>query len=121
MSILLLNLRHVPDDEADDVRGLLDANGIAWYETQPSRWGVSGGAIWLTDGAQAATAAALLDDYQRQRVARVRAEHADAVREGRAPDWIGTLRGNPMTLLAALLATAFVAALLGLPVYLLAR
>ena len=47
MATLLLNLRHVPEDEADDVRALLDANGIAWYETQPSRWGISGGGIWL--------------------------------------------------------------------------
>ncbi|MCX7041690.1 MAG: DUF6164 family protein, partial [Gammaproteobacteria bacterium] len=32
MSKLLLNLRNVPDDEADDVRALLDAHGIAYYE-----------------------------------------------------------------------------------------
>ena len=29
MSKLLLNLRNVPDDEADDVRAMLDENGIA--------------------------------------------------------------------------------------------
>ena len=32
----LLNLRHVPDDEADDVRAMLDDNRIAFYETKPS-------------------------------------------------------------------------------------
>ena len=37
MSKLLLNLRMVLDDEADDVRAMLDANRIEFYETQPSR------------------------------------------------------------------------------------
>jgi hypothetical protein len=121
MSILLLNLRHVPDDEADEVRALLDANGIAWYETQPSRWGISGGAIWLADDTAAAVAARLLHDYQQQRVARARAQHAEALREGRAEGWSSLLRGDPLRLVAALLATAFVAGLLALPVYLLSR
>ena len=30
MAKMLLNLRHVPEDEADDVRAFLDANRIAW-------------------------------------------------------------------------------------------
>ena len=46
MSKLLLNLRGVPDDEADDVRRFLDSGGIGYYETQPTRWGTSGG-IWV--------------------------------------------------------------------------
>ena len=121
MATLLLNLRHVPDDESDEVRTLLDANGIEWYETPPSRWGVSGGAIWLADEACAASARALLDDYQRQRVLRARAELLEARRVGAAAGWIATVREHPGRLVAAVLATAFVAALLVLPVYLLAR
>jgi hypothetical protein len=35
MTKLLLNLRNVPDDEADDVRALLDDHDIAYYETSP--------------------------------------------------------------------------------------
>ncbi|RYD14463.1 MAG: hypothetical protein EOP90_13255 [Lysobacteraceae bacterium] len=121
MATLLLNLRHVPDDESDDVRTLLDANGIEWYETPPSRWGVSGGAIWLADEARAAAALALLDEYQRQRVLRARAARNEARRDGTAPGWIATMREHPLRLVAAVLATAFVAALLALPVYLLAQ
>lgn len=121
MSILLLNLRNVPDDEADEIRALLDANAIAWYETRPSRWGISGGALWLTDEGAAPLAGRLLDDYQRQRVERARAEHADARREGRAATWWSIVRDDPSRLLAALLATAFVVGLLVLPVYLLSR
>ncbi|HEX7768862.1 MAG TPA: DUF6164 family protein [Dokdonella sp.] len=121
MATLLLNLRHVPEDEADDVRALLDANGIAWYETQPSRWGISGGGIWLADEHAASAAFDLLRSYQQQRVLRARAEFADAVREGRAPGWAEVLRGDPLRVVAALLATAFVAGLLALPVWLLSR
>jgi len=40
MSRLLLNLRNVPYDEADDVRAMLDAKRIAFYETTPSPWGI---------------------------------------------------------------------------------
>ena len=47
MSKLLLNLRDVPDDEADDVRRFLDSGGIDYYETRPSLWGISGGGIWI--------------------------------------------------------------------------
>ena len=39
MAKFLMNLRDVPDDEADEVRALLDANGFGWYETKPSFWG----------------------------------------------------------------------------------
>ena len=42
MSKLLLNLRDVPDDEADDVRRFLDSGGIGYYETRPNMWGIAG-------------------------------------------------------------------------------
>ena len=47
MSKLLLNLRMVLEDEADDVRAMLEAHRIEFYETRPSRWGVSHGGIWV--------------------------------------------------------------------------
>jgi len=48
MTTLLLNLRRVPDDEADEVRALLERHDIPFYETTPSLWGVSAGGIWLS-------------------------------------------------------------------------
>ncbi len=36
MAKLLFRLRFVPDDEADDVRQLLDDNDIGWFETSPA-------------------------------------------------------------------------------------
>ena len=72
MSKLLMNLRNVPDDEADDVRAMLDAQRIAFYETRPSIWGISAGGIWVTDDAAFADARRAMDDYQQQRAARNR-------------------------------------------------
>lgn len=121
MSILLLNLRHVPDDESGEVRALLDAHGIAWYETPPNRWGVSAGAIWLADEADAEQAAHLMTEYQAGRQARVRAEHAVALREGRAPTWWSILRDDPLRVVLAVLAAAFMLGLVALPVLLMSR
>jgi len=63
----LMNLRHVPDDEAEEIRALFDAHEVAYYETPPSRWGISMGGFWVHDDDEAARARALLDEYQRQR------------------------------------------------------
>lgn len=75
MAKLLMHLRGVSDEEADEVRALLARHGIDIYETPPNRWGLTMGAIWLRDEGQLDTARALLDRYQVERQARVRAEH----------------------------------------------
>jgi hypothetical protein len=111
MSKLLLNLRMVLPDEADDVRALLDANAIEFYETRPSRWGISHGGIWVSNDADVARAKALMATYQAQRRERVRAEQATAVREGTAETFGTVLRQEPVRVVATLLA---ILALLGL-------
>ena len=58
MAKLLLNLRNVPDDEADEVRGWLKESGIEHYETTPGSWGISSGGIWIREDAQIAAAQA---------------------------------------------------------------
>lgn len=119
MSKLLLNLRHVPDDEADDVRALLDANAIAFYETRPSIWGISAGGIYVTEDAAFPEAKRLMAGYQEQRGMRVRAEHAQAMRDGTAPTFRQMLRDEPLRVLLTVLAIAFLLALVALPGYLL--
>lgn len=98
MARLLLNLRNVPEDEHLEVRELLDEHGIAYYETEPSRWMISFGAIWLQDEDRADEALALLEDYQQQRRAGARARYEA---QGPAPL-------NPMRVLAGLVAIAVV-------------
>lgn len=111
MSKLLLNLRMVLEDEADDVRAMLDAHRIEFYETRPSRWGVSHGGIWITHEQDVAQAKQLMADYQAQRRERVRSERDTAIREGTAETFGSVLRREPLRVLMTLLA---ILALLGL-------
>jgi hypothetical protein len=119
MSKLLLNLRDVPDDEADDVRAMLDAKRIAFYETPPNPWGISAGGIWVTEDADFAEAKRALDDYEQQRSVRVRAEYAAARRAGTAETFIGILRAEPMRVVMTLLGILLALGLVALPVLLL--
>ncbi|WP_454830430.1 DUF6164 family protein [Pseudoxanthomonas wuyuanensis] len=108
MSKLLLNLRNVPDDEAAEVRELLKRHDIAFYETQPSPWGISAGGIWLHEKTDLVRAKPLLDAYQAERATRARAEHAAALREGRAETFIGQLKRKPLHMLGLLAAAVFI-------------
>jgi len=67
MALLLFSLRHVPDDEADDIRDLLTENSIDFYETHAGNWGISMPAIWLADETQHEYARQLINDYEQQR------------------------------------------------------
>lgn len=96
MARQLMNLRHVPDDEADDVRDLLARNGIDFYETPPHRWGLSMGAIWLRDDDQHQEAKDLLEIYQQQRLEKARAEHREQLRDGTADTLLRRFRREPL-------------------------
>ncbi|HET7931758.1 MAG TPA: DUF6164 family protein [Rhodanobacteraceae bacterium] len=119
MSRLLLNLHNVPDDEADDVRALLDAQRIAFYETTPSPWGISFGGIWVKDDADFENAKRALDEYEQQRSARVRAEYEAAKRAGTAETFVGILRSDPLRVVMTLLAILLVLGVVALPAILL--
>lgn len=115
MSKLLLNLRNVPDDEAYEVRALLDAHAIAHYETRPSLFGVSGGGIWIKDDDQAARAHELTAQYQLDRQQRAQAEYAITRKEGTAETLCSTLSSHPLRVLAAFFVLALVLALSAYP------
>lgn len=119
MAKLLLNLRHVSDDEADDVRAFLEAAGIAFYETRPSRWGISHGGIWVEDNAEVAEAKRLMADYQKQRQVRVRAEREQALRDGTAETFADIVRQEPLRVALTLVAIVFLLGLVVLPIWLL--
>lgn len=116
MSKRLFNLRGVPGDEAGEIREMLDREHLAWYETPPSPWGISHGALWLSDANQYPRAKALLDDYQRQRRDRARGEQAEAMQAGTAQTFPRLLRERPVFVLVTLGAILFILALtLALP------
>jgi hypothetical protein len=119
MSKLLLNLRHVPDDEVDDVRRFLDAAAIGYYETPPNLWGISAGGIWIRDDAQVAEAKRLMAEYQRERQTRARAEHAEAKRNGTADTFVDVLRAQPLRVGLTVIAIVMLLGLMALPVLLL--
>lgn len=119
MAKLLLNLRDVPDDEADDVRRFLDTAGIGHYETPPSFWGISAGGIWIRDDADVAEAKRLMLEYQRERRERVRAERDEAERAGTAVTFADVLRTKPLSVALAVLGIALVLLLTALPVLML--
>jgi hypothetical protein len=120
MSKLLLNLRGVPDDEANDVRRFLDSGGISYYETPPSLWGISAGGIWIDDG-NLPEAKRLMAEYQRERQARVRAERAEAKRNGTAERFIDVLRTQPLRVAMSVIGIALLLALMAIPVLMLAN
>lgn len=101
-----MNLRGVPEDEADDVRALLDSHGIDYFETPPNHWGITAGAIWLGDDDRATEVSDLLAAYQEQRRQRALAERERQRREG-AQETIGShLRRRPLASLTYLLLIA---------------
>lgn len=116
MAKLLLNLRDVPDDEADDVRRFLSSNGIDYYETRPSFWGISAGGIWLRADDDIDKAKRLMREYQQERQARVRAEHAAAQRDGTAVRFVDVLRTQPLRVVLAVIGMALVLGLMIVPV-----
>lgn len=100
MAVLLFRLRHVPEDEADEVRELLRLHGIDFYETSAGNWQISMPAIWLTDDGQLPQAQRLLEEYQQQRFQRAREEYESLRREGRQPTATGLFRDNPLRFIA---------------------
>lgn len=121
MAKLLLNLRNVPDDEADEVRDLFTAHAIDYYETKPSMWGVSAGGIWLAEASQQEKATRLLAEYQAQRAANARAQREQAVREGRAPSTWDNMRADPRQAVVAVIGIVLMLAVATLPFLMLAR
>ncbi len=108
MPVKLFALNGVPDDEADDVRALLTASEIDFYETSAGNWGISIAAIWLHDDSQLAKARALLDEYQRQRLARARDDYQQQQQEGRQRTVLDLIRENPLRFFGYLAAIAVI-------------
>ncbi len=108
MSVLLFKLKNVPDDEAEEVRALLREHEIRFYETPPSRWGVSMEAIWLEDDGQLATARQLLDEYQKVRMLRAQAEYQRQRAAGQAPGLLDRIKAHPLQFFAIIAFVLFI-------------
>lgn len=108
MAKLLFRLRFVPDDEAEDVRQLLDDNDIAWFETSPGNWGISMPGIWVQDNQDFARARSLLDDYQQARQMRMRQLYELSRQRGEARTVAQVFLDNPLRFLSYIVLIAVV-------------
>ncbi len=115
MAKLLLNLRGVPDDEADEVRQLLSDYHFDYYETSPNRWGITQGGIWLRDPDQYPDAKRVLDAYQKRRFERVRAEHEAMRRRGELETVTQRILRDPLRFLLYFLLIAVILAFMTIP------
>ena len=97
----------------------MQTHRIEYYETQPSRWGISHGGIWISDDGDVAEAKRLMADYQTQRRIRVRAENEAARRDGTAETFRTVLREQPGRVLLTALAIVVLLGLVALPALLL--
>ncbi len=100
MPKLLLNLRNVPEDEADEILELMGRHAIDCYQTPSGPWGITAGGIWLNERDDYPRARELMDEYQAERAKRARAEYDEAVRDGRAETLRTAIRRHPFKTIA---------------------
>lgn len=111
MAKLLFRLRSVPEDEATEVRELLETHDISFYETSAGNWGISMPGLWLHHDTDYAQARALLDDYQDQRRQRMREQYEADRAAGTADTMFTLLRREPARVIAYLFIVMAVAAI----------
>ena len=115
MSVLLFPLSNVDDDEAEDVRRLLDEHGFETYETRAGFWRMGVAAIWLRYDDDKEAARAVIDRYQEERRQRLQQQQADLIARGeQATLWRHLLR-HPLQMLMVTLAVLAILALTLLP------
>jgi hypothetical protein len=102
MAVILFRLRGVPEDEADEVRGVLADNRIEFYETPPGRWGISMEAIWLKDETQLERARGVVVRYQQERLLRAREAYRRCEAEGDVETLVDRIKNHPILFLLCL-------------------
>ncbi len=108
MSKLLFRLRHVPEDEASEVRDLLESHEIEYFETSAGLFGISFPAIWVRRDRQFENARRLIDAYQAERRDRVRRQYRQAREQGEARTAFDVFRENPARFLGSIVMAALV-------------
>lgn len=121
MARLLFKLSNVPDDEAQDIRDLLNNHDIHFYETNAGFWRVGLDAIWLADGIQEEEARELIRTYQAERHIRQQENYAQLVEAGQVPSVWQRFCAQPIRFMALIVAIIFVAGLTVVPFVMLLR
>jgi len=116
MPTLLFKLRHVPDDEAEEVRTLLQTHNIEFYETSSGTWGISLPALWLHNDTQLEEAKRLIDDYQQARAQHARSHYQQQCQHGEQRTVVTLIQEAPLKFFAYVFAIIFVLYLVTVPV-----
>lgn len=109
MSVKLMSLRDVPNDEAEEIRELLHQHRIDYYETPASHWGISAATIWLQDDEQQDEAKALLEQYQQKHSQRMQNEYQQQRERGEHHRFIDHIRENPLQVSGLLILAGMIA------------
>lgn len=104
MAVLIFKLRHVPEDEAQEIRQLLHDNHIDFYETSAGVFNISMPGLWLKNEDQLEKARQLIDEYQQLRHNRARDEYALHLAQGTARTFWDMFKEAPVRYITILLA-----------------
>ena len=108
MAKLIFKLRDVPEDEAQDIRNLLDDNAITFYETHAGNWGIGMAAVWLKEDDQYQQAMALINDYQQQRQQQMQDQYHTMHLNGTAPTLLSNIRESPLRFIVYIFSIAVI-------------
>ncbi len=107
MSTLVFKLRNVPDDEAAEVRTLLNEHNLDFYETTAGNWGIAMPGIWVEDD-DVGQARQLINQYQQSRSEIQRAQYQEAAARGETPAWYAQFINRPLATLGIVLFCLFI-------------
>lgn len=102
MAVRIFDLRSVPDDEAEDIRQLLNQHAIDFYETPAGRWGISSPGLWIRDDALSKQTSELIAQYQQERALRARALYEEQCALGQQPTLWHVVTQDPLRVIAAI-------------------
>jgi len=107
---MVFALKHVAEEEANTIRGLLADNHIEFYETSVGRWQISLAALWVPNNDDYARARELIEQDQQQRQSTAIVTKADIVR-----GILNHAKQNPVEFVFTVVAIGFVVGLSVLP------
>jgi len=107
MSTLVFKLRNVPEDEAIDVRALLEEHRIEFYETTAGNWGIAMPGIWVQDE-DLERSRTLIDEYQVKRAEEQRELFNSAGANGHPTAWYAHFLKQPFATLGIVLFCLFI-------------
>ncbi len=108
MPTLLFSLRGVPDDEAYEIKEMLDTHEINYYETSAGNWGISMPALWLTDADELEKAQELLNEYHHRRATVQLEKYKELKKEHKNKRFIDAILDNPVKLAIYIVTIAFI-------------